>query len=82
MQADECNEGQHYESDSIHVTAAKFILGLKEKFKLTQAATTAIIEGFTNLLQVINKRFTVKRNQLLMLIDLVTKNSSPANVYK
>lgn len=36
----------------IQKDSALFILGLKEKYKLTQTATQGVIEGVTNLMQV------------------------------
>ena len=37
--------------DTLQKSSAMFLIGLKEKFKLTQAATQEIVEGVTNLFQ-------------------------------
>ena len=42
----------HDNSNGLAKQAALLILGLKEKFKLTQAAMQGIIEGMTGLMQV------------------------------
>ena len=44
------SQAQNDSNNSIHVAAAQYILGLKEKLKITQAAIIAIMEGCTSLI--------------------------------
>jgi hypothetical protein len=48
----EQQEDQQDEVISLKKRSALFILGSKERFKLTQVATEGIVEGVTNLMQV------------------------------
>lgn len=41
----------HFSSNSLQNLSALFLLGLKEKYKLTQVAIQGVIEGVSNLIQ-------------------------------
>ena len=42
---------QGYSQEMLQKSSAIFLLGLKEKYKLTQTAIQGVIEGFTNVTQ-------------------------------
>ena len=44
-----CSQG--YSQEMLRKSSAIFLLGLKEKYKLTQTTVQGIIEGFTNVTQ-------------------------------
>ena len=47
--------------DTLQKSSAVFLLGLKEKFKLTQVAIQEIVEGVTSLTQ---KRISILHSQV------------------
>ena len=63
-----CTDLPHCSSkDTLQKSSAMFLLGLKEKFKLTQAATQEMVEGVTNLFQ---KHISILRSQVIVLSKL------------
>ena len=44
-------EGEACSQELLHRSTALFLLGLKEKHKLTQAAIQSVVDGVTSLLQ-------------------------------
>ena len=53
--------------DTLQKSSAMFLLGLKEKFKLTQAAVQEVVEGVTNLTQ---KRISILRSQVCDVLTM------------
>lgn len=50
--SDDVTDGSGDDCDGLTKQAALLVLGLKEKYKLTQVAMQGIIEGMTTLMQV------------------------------